>query len=169
MITDWRTTEDWWGKTWGWPWDPRRSANPLPPRAVGVAAPVAVENLTALAICQASCPWRGGLPARGIHPQCQQSGCCPRLCRGCEAGWPYDETGRHIGPVKWPHSNRWACNRVKFLGLRGMQPCRPSAVVVQWVNSSGAEVLWANSRGVIVGWEIPADVTGAARGIRRAA
>ena len=153
MVTDWRTTEDWWGPTWGWPWDPGRSKNPLPPRAAGAAVPVAANNLTALAVCQASCPWRGGPPQR-----CAMGVCCPRLCRGCEAGWPYDAQGLHIGPVKLPHSNRWACHRVQWLGMRALQPCNPAAIEVQWINSSGAEVPWANSSGVRVEWEIPATV-----------
>ena len=177
MVTDWRTTEDWWGMTWGWPWDPRRSANPLPPAAPGeVAAPLAANNLTALAVCQASCPWRGGLPATGILPQCQQAGCCPRLCRGCEAGWAYDETGRHIGPVKYPHSNRWECNRVKWLGMRGMEPCGTGYVV--WVNNAGVNVPWMNGAGRGVAWTTaaapgttaaPSAGTASSVGIRRAA
>ena len=73
-------------------------------------------DLTALGVCQASCPWRGGNPQ-----QCAMGAKCPRRCVGCQRGWPYQtEAGvpRHVGPVKYPHSNRWECNRVKYLGVR---------------------------------------------------
>lgn len=147
-MKPWQTTEDDW-RVWRWPWDPRDSALPLPPRA-GTPVPIAVENLTALAVCQASCPWRGGLPAAGITPQCTQGKCCPRLCRGCQAGWPYDTQGRHIGPVKYPHSNRWECNRVKWLGLAGMIPC--GATEIEWINNAEEPVLWVNDSNLLVAW-----------------
>ena len=127
MTLDWRTTEDDW--------------------AARQAVLVGAADLTALAVCQASCPWRGGPPQA-----CAMKQCCPRLCRGCEAGWGYDADGRHIGPIKAPHYNRWECNRVKWLGLRGMQPCDPTGALQVWMNDALQTVLWVNNSGASVGW-----------------
>jgi hypothetical protein len=104
-------------------------------------------DTTALGVCQASCPWRGGPPQL-----CQMLECCPRRCVGCERGWPYDGEYRHIGPVKAPHSNRWECNRVKWLGVRGSQPCVPGGVVVEWINAGLVGVLWEDVVGSLVSW-----------------
>jgi hypothetical protein len=80
--------------------------------------------------------------------------CCPERCVGCERGWSYDADLRHIGPIKAPHSNRWACNRVAWLGRRGALPCTPGVVPqgIQWMNASQVVVPWANGASVVVEW-----------------
>lgn len=119
MTLSWQTTEsDWLRERVR---HPRRGARyidgqgyfPSYPATSPSGWPIA-ENLSALARCQASCPWRGG-----IH--CKLEG-CPRRCEGCSRAWPFDENFRHIGPVKWPHSNRFDCNRVRWLGGAGITP-----------------------------------------------
>jgi hypothetical protein len=105
------------------------------------------EDLTAFGVCQASCPWRGGPPQ-----QCAMGPCCPRRCWGCEREWPYDAAGRHIGPQKFPALNRWECNRVKWLGLRGEQPCTDRSGEVLWVNSQGVGQQWMNDTQTVVAW-----------------
>lgn len=59
--------------------------------------------------------WRW--PLDGVWPGASSP--CARSwpCRGCQAGWPFDAAGRHIGPAKFPNSNRFDCNRVRWLGL----------------------------------------------------
>lgn len=83
-----------------WSWDREMSFSPP-----------ASGDLSQLAECQGSCPYAGS----GNPPRCRLAG-CPWICRGCQAGWAYDSQGRHIGPAKYPSSNRWDCNRVKWLG-----------------------------------------------------
>jgi hypothetical protein len=79
--------------------------------------------------------------------------CCCERCVGCQRGWSYDEQYRHIGPVKAPHSNRWACSRVQWLGVNGSLPCEPGGVDgVMWINGSGATVLWQDAAWALVPW-----------------
>lgn len=86
----WRTTEDDW--RW-WPlWNMRAG----------------IPNQTALA------QW----PMGSTVPPAFSPG-QPILCRGCQAGWPFDENGRHIGPAPFPNSNRWDCQRVRWWGIPG--------------------------------------------------
>lgn len=102
QSTEWLGTMDpWLGWTevggWRWPLD-------------------GVWNLQQLARCQGLCP-QGNIPGSPcFRGTCTRRG-CPWLCRGCQAGWPFDAAGRHIGPAKFPNSNRWDCNRVRWLGL----------------------------------------------------
>lgn len=74
-----------------------------------------------LAQCQGLCPqgWVSGVPH--WKGSCSLWG-CPWLCRGCQAGWPYDTNYRHVGPAAYPNANRWECNRVKFLGAGAVAP-----------------------------------------------
>lgn len=72
-------------------------------------------NLAQFARCQAGCP-QGGIPGvPGWKGTCSRFG-CPWICRGCQAGWPFDADLRHIGPAAYPNPNRWDCNQVRFLG-----------------------------------------------------
>lgn len=118
---------------WSWsPWVWPRSCGPQPwqtNEGTGACDPwsgwVAIggrsyplnqqANLGQLARCQGMCPqgWVSGSP--GFRGTCGLF-TCPWLCRGCQAGWPYDANWRHIGPVKYPASNRWDCNRIRWLG-----------------------------------------------------
>jgi hypothetical protein len=129
----WVTTEEmWWG--WGFNWQRQRfgcAGNPWewcgdwirPPGSadpwggwVGFGSAGVNWGNTQLARCSGGCP-QGRIPGK----MCSRWG-CPWLCRGCQAGWPYDDNLRHIGPVKYPHNNRWDCNRVKWLGVDGAPP-----------------------------------------------
>lgn len=94
VTRGWRTTEDDW-VSWS------------------VVLLSAVDR-AALAVCAGGCPWAGK-----VGGVCGLVGCA-RICRGCEAGWSYVVEGgvaRHIGPVKYPASNRWDCNHVKWAGV----------------------------------------------------
>jgi hypothetical protein len=91
--------------------------------------------------------------------------CCNERCEFCQKGWVYDANLRHIGPVKYPHSNRADCNRVKWLGVNGAQPCEPGGVDgVLWINRAGANVLWQDNAAALVPW-----VTGRGAPVLRAA
>lgn len=117
---DWRTTEEsWWW--WGWPLRARQqwAANPWAWCGAGLrpGPPDPWWGRVSLGAvqCQAGCP--AGAVA-GPWGRCRLPG-CPWMCRGCQAGWPFDANLRHIGPVPLPAANRWDCNRVKWLGAGG--------------------------------------------------
>jgi hypothetical protein len=79
--------------------------------------------------------------------------CCPRRCVGCQRGWPYDADSRHIAPGKFPQvAERWECNRVKWLGLRGRNPCTQRTGEVLWINSSGIGQQWIDVMATVVAW-----------------
>lgn len=110
---------------WGTPWAPWCGPGPLPW--------VTTEWLGAMD------PWAGWMsiggwpwPMDGV-----QSG---PPCRGCQAGWPFDSSGRHVGPAAYPNSNRWDCNRARFLGTwaqavgAGVMPAPyPQQLYPRWV------------------------------------
>jgi hypothetical protein len=92
-------------------------------------------NLSQMARCgNAGCP-QGGVPggwwAGGWKGTCGFGRGCPWVCRGCQAGWPFDADLRHIGPAKYPNSNRWDCNRVRWLGQ--------AAQAVPWTSGGYAQ------------------------------
>jgi hypothetical protein len=81
--------------------------------------------------------------------------CCPRRCVGCQRGWPYDAASRHIGPPRFPGiDERWECNRVKWLGLRGRAPCTDKSGEVLWINSAGVGQQWIDATAMLVAWVI---------------
>lgn len=104
QTTEWIAAQDpWlgWTQAGGWRW-------PL-------------DGAWQLARCAGGCP-------QGMNPGvCWWKGSCclpgcPWLCRGCQAGWPFDGAGKHIGPAKYPAANRWDCNRVRWLGTAARSP-----------------------------------------------
>ena len=117
----WVTTENmwvWWGMR-PWAWLQWQGSQPCPPEFPDPwKGWVSWGGLTQLGKCSGGCP-QGCIPGvAGWKGTCRLQG-CPWLCRGCQAGWAYDQNFKHIGPVKYPHSNRFDCNRVKWLGAAG--------------------------------------------------
>lgn len=132
---------------------------PLYPATSPSGWPIA-EDLSLLAHCQASCPWRGGIRCRrreprgtawwtnAWHARVNWTNAkrhevlwgklylllvgCPRRCEGCSKAWPHDSEGRHVGPIHWPHSNRVDCARVRWLGMQGVTP----ANTIMWTSQN---------------------------------
>lgn len=87
---DWRSTEDEWA-WWG-----------LGARMPGWCQPYLPERSDLARWANADPMFTGG----------------PVMCRGCQAGWDWDERGRHVVPG----GGTWECQRVKWRGRAGAVP-----------------------------------------------